>query len=184
MIEEVKRDILKILEETLSALRNGEYGSLKEISNHTLHNASIFQDKDSVSVAVIIFALYKIAGRSAGKDGAIPGKIIKAMQEAYDFLKNDRIDGYNKAVKSIFESISAVDMKLRMYIEEVIEQAQIKKGSKIYEHGISMARAAEILGISEWELMNYVGKTRIPEIEEEASDVKSRLSFTKGIFGV
>ena len=80
----------------------------------------------------------------------------------------------------IFQLVSGIDKKLRLYVEEVINQAKIKKSSKIYYHGISLARAASMLGVSQWELMNYIGKTSITEFSP--GNVKKRLEFTRKIF--
>lgn len=184
MIEEVKKDILNILKETLEALKNGNYVSLKEISNHTLHNASIYQDKDSVSIAVIIYSIYKIASRSEGSEKNVLAGFMALLQDTLDILEEDKIDEYARAVKRIFNQISKADKEFGIYVEEVINQAEIKKGSKLYEHGLSMSKAADILGVSQWELMNYVGKTIIPEVEAEPFDIRARVDFTKKLFGV
>ena len=67
-------------------------------------------------------------------------------------------------------------------MQEVIEEAKIKKGYKLHEHGISLGRTAEILGISQWELMNYVGKTKISDVDIVPTDVVQRLKLARGIF--
>lgn len=184
MIEEVKKDILKILQETLDAFNRGDYMALKEISDHTIHNASIYQDHSSVSMAVIVFSIFKIASRSEGREKQVCKEIITALKDAFELLKRDRVNEYKMAVKKIFRKVSAVDQRFRIHIEQVINQAEVKKGSRLYEHGISMARAAEMLGVTEWELMNYVGKTRILELETAPFDIKARVSFAKKIFGI
>lgn len=184
MIEEVKKDILSILAEALEAFAREDYVGFKEISNHTIHDASIYQDEDSLSIAVIIFSLYKIAGRSQGREKEACGKIIGALSDAYELLKKGAEEDYRKALKRAFESISRTDKKFGLYVEEVINQAQIKKGSKLYEHGISASRAASLLGISQWELMGYVGKTIMPGAETETFDVRDRVNFAKKLFGV
>ncbi|PIN70172.1 hypothetical protein COV93_02620, partial [Candidatus Woesearchaeota archaeon CG11_big_fil_rev_8_21_14_0_20_43_8] len=89
---------------------------------------------------------------------------------------------YKYAIKNLFKIISEINENFRKYIEEVIEYSEIKKGARIYEHGISMARAAEILGVSEWDLMGYVGKTTLIDAEEE--DEKERLNFARKLFGI
>ncbi len=80
-----------------------------------------------------------------------------------------------------FDFINKIDTKLKLYIEEVISKAKVKKGSKLHEHGLSIARTAEVLGISQWELMNYVGKTTISTVD--GVDVKTRLNFARKLFG-
>ncbi|MFO8016735.1 MAG: hypothetical protein R6U32_06525 [Candidatus Woesearchaeota archaeon] len=184
MKKEVREDILKILDEVFEAFRKEDYTSLKDISDHTIHNASIFQDKDSVSVAVITFSLYKITSSSKGKEKQACRNILRLMKEARRLLSGGKDGAYRRAVKKIFDAISDLDKKFRHYIEEVINQAQIKKGSRIHEHGISIARAADILGVSQWELMNYVGKTSIAERGKERLRVRDRLKFAKRLFSM
>ena len=51
----IKKDILSIISKTIAILKIKEEKDiieLKELSNHTIHNASIFQDEDSVSIAI------------------------------------------------------------------------------------------------------------------------------------
>lgn len=184
MIDEVKKDVLKILEEAMQACKEGDYVNLREISNHTIHNVSIFQDEDSIAIAVIIFSIYKISARSGAKEKGVCNVIVSSLTDAYELLKMDRIEEYKQAVKKIFKTIAETDRGFRLYIEEVINQAEIKKGSKVYEHGVSIARAAQLLGISQWELMNYVGKTMMPPAEVESFDVRDRIIFAKKLFGV
>ena len=45
-----------------------------------------------------------------------------------------------------------------------------------------MAKASEILGISQWELMNYIGKTQINDNIPDIIDARSRLRFARGLF--
>ena len=78
-----------------------------------------------------------------------------------------------------------MDERLPYFIQEIIEKAKISKGSKIYEHGLSLRRASELLGISQWQLMHYVGKTRIADTEAPPRiSTKDRLRYAKSIFGL
>jgi hypothetical protein len=180
MEDPIKEDIITVLREVVILLKDGEYEEIKELSNHTIHNASIFQDQDSISVAIIIYSISKIMARGT-KDGKdLAEKLSSGINDAVSLLEKDRVDDYRSAIKNIFKQISNEDERLSIFIEDVIAQAEIKKGSKMYEHGISMARAAELLGISQWELMSYVGKTTISEITP--LDVKKRLDLARSLF--
>jgi len=183
MNDTIKEDIIFILSAVIDILKVKEekdITELKELSNHTIHNASIFQDEDSVSIAILVYSLSKVIEREV--DELNYGNILFFLEKAKDCLLKNKIDDYRKIIKKAFTVISGMDSKLKMYIEEVINQAQIKKGSKLYEHGISLARAAEILGISQWELMFYIGKTRITDKTKDAVNVKERLKFARGLF--
>jgi len=183
MIDLVKKDILKILIRALDILEEREEKDiveLKDLSDHTIHNSSIFQDKDSISLAILIYSLSKIIERK----GYIDKKIETMLRQSKDYLKRDNFDGYDKTIKDIFKLISRIDLQLKMYVQEVIDQAQIKKGTRIYEHGISLAQAASILGISQWDMMGYIGKTKIIDVAQKRTDVKERLRFTKNLFNL
>ncbi|MBU0535499.1 MAG: hypothetical protein KKE20_00930 [Nanoarchaeota archaeon] len=180
MEEVVKKDILTVLRELIILLEDEEYAEIKELSNHIIHNASIFQDQDSVTAAVIIYAISKIMERTVEKRSVIGNKLVSAINESITLLEKERIEEYRLAVKKLLKTISEHDDRLHFFIEEVVRQAQIKKGSKLYEHGISAAHAAEILGISQWELMSYLGKTTLGEVAP--IDIKERLEFARSLF--
>ncbi len=183
MNEIIKKDILAILKELIEILKVKEAKDvmeIKEISNHTMHNASIFQDEDSISVAIFIYALSKIIERKQGELNY--SAILEILEDAVDYAQDDNTDKYREKIQKLFKFVATVDTKLELYIEEVLKQAQIKKGSKLYEHGISLARSAEMLNISQWELMSYIGKTTAAEIRTETVNVKSRLELARGLF--
>ena len=41
-----------------------------------------------------------------------------------------------------------------------MRKASINKASRIYEHGISLGKTAQLLGITQWELTEYTGQKR------------------------
>jgi len=183
MHELIKKDILAVLNELVGILKVKEEADVvdvKKLSNHVIHNASVFQDEDSISVAILIYALSKIIDRNQ-KDLDY-GKVLRMLNSCISNLTGNNDNGFRKSIKNIFNFIRTMDEKLKLYIHEVINQAQIKKGCKLCEHGISAARSAEVLGISQWELMHYLGKTTIIDQFSEPVNVSSRLKFARGLF--
>ncbi len=183
MNEKIKEDILAVLDKVINILAVKEEKNvvgIKGLSNHTIHNASIFQDRDSVGLAVIVYSLSKIIERK----GELSPDILDSLNKARKELKENNFSSYRKTIKDLLKEISRIDNRLKLFIEQVIKQAEIKKGSKLYEHGISLAQAAEVLGISQWELMNYIGKTRIADMAIAGEGIKARLNFARGLFGL
>lgn len=181
MDERVKTDILLALSGVIDILETKEEADILEvrkISNHTIHNATIFQDEDSISIAILIYALSKVMERCFGQINYI--KFMDLLNNARQLLEKDKIVNYRRVIKDIFSDISKLDKKIKLYVEEVINQAQIKKGGKLHEHGVSIGRAAQILGISQWELANYIGKTSLTEIE--TINAVDRIKFVRGLF--
>jgi hypothetical protein len=184
MNEGVKNDILAILEKVISILEKDEEKDifeLEELSNHIIHSATIFQDEDSISTAVLVYSIYKVIERS-GPRPEVYSKIRIEIEKSCGFLESNDIEKYRGCIKDLSKIISGIDEKFKKYVEEVIEKARIKKGTKIYEHGISIARVAELLGISQWDLMNYVGKTEITEFAVKGLGIESKLKYLRGIF--
>jgi hypothetical protein len=165
MNNKIKRDLLSVLEDACSALRHNKTKVLRVISDHTLHNANIYQDGDSIGIAITMYALSKIYERPNYReykdwkvfDRNVRSKIVQAKNE----LKKGNIDGFRSRLAEINVVIEKLDQKLKKYIKETIYQAHISKGSRFYEHGLSIGKTADLLGISHWELMEYVGKTGI-----------------------
>jgi hypothetical protein len=176
MNEIIKNDNIKIIEESISALKQKDVLKLKEISDHTIHNASIFQDEDSITIAVLVYALSKILERGIENHYWFEKKLEFAKIQ----LIKENINFYRKAIKDIFSQIAVVDSKLKIYVQEVIEKAKIKKGAKLYYHGISLARTASVLGLTQWELMNYIGKLEEPKTT--TANIRERLSFARKLF--
>ena len=183
MHEIIKRDIISVLSKVAEILKIKEeidVAEIKELSNHVIHNASVFQDEDSISIAILIYSLSKIIERKQ-KDLDY-GKVLKMLNSAISSLNNNQDDSFKKSIKEMFNFIRTMDEKLKLYINEVINQAQIKKGCKLCEHGISVGRAAEVLGISQWELMHYLGKTTLIDQLEEPISIIKRMKAARGLF--
>ena len=179
----IKKDILAVLSELAEILKlreEADIAKIKGLSNHVIHNSSVFQDEDSISVAILIYALSKIIERKQ-KDFDY-NKVLSMLNSCISNLKNNEDENFSESIKDIFNFIRVMDKKLKMYIHEVINQAQIKKGCKLCEHGISVARASEVLGISRWELMHYIGKTTLIEQFSEPVNASQRLKFARGLF--
>jgi hypothetical protein len=176
----IRKDILDVLAQAIVSLQAEDHHALGELSNHVIHDASIFQDDDSVSVAVLVYALSKLVQRCC--DEQVPfTHLIPLIRQAHDALTAGKDDTYQATIHQLFAEIKKLDARLQLYITEVLEKARVKKASKLHEHGISIARTAELLGVSQWELQDYIGKTRIPE-EHLGISVQERLSRARGWF--
>lgn len=174
----VKEDIINVLRNGIRALLKGDLVALREESDHIIHCSAIFQRQESIQTAVVIYALAKILER--GK--TIDAKVIDAIEKAISFMMVDNLRGFNTEIKAIYDMIGAVDDQLSMYMQHVVTEAQIKKGSRIYEHGISLGQTAQIFGLSQWELMKYVGKTRVSEEAGDIVPIRDRMIFARTLF--
>ena len=187
MEEDIRLDILNIVREGRKALRESDIKTLKELSNHTIHDASIYQDDYSTTVAIIIYSLSKIFERADYKKykswDIFYKNILDFLSKSLVALEDNDLENYEAIVHDMFNSIYELEPKLRDYIIDVFQGAKIHKASRLHEHGISVGRVAEVLGLSEFEIMEYLGKTGIADVSFSVTrDVKERIKFIRGIF--
>lgn len=187
MQQKVKKDILNILNKSLKLIKENNIVKLKELSNHTIHDASIYQDEYSTSIAVVIYSLAKIFERPRYKKykswPLFHKTTINTIKSSLKYLKKDQIQEYTSSLQELLTTINKLEPKFRKYIQEVIEKAKIQKASRLHEHGISIKRTADILGITEWELMEYTGKTGIADVKQSITkDIEERIIFTRSLF--
>lgn len=176
----IKDDILRLLNEVKQAFDSQDYTSLLDISNHVIHDASIFQDEDTLTLAILVYAAAKIIQRCCHVEGHTPG-IILDFKKAHSALASDNIPQYRKHVKEQLSKIRKHDKRLKLYIQEVIEKAKVKKASSLHRHGISLARTAELLGVSQWELQKYIGNVANGPHPPGIS-VRQRLKHARSLF--
>lgn len=182
-----KDNILDILKKTKEAVKQEDVVLMKDLSNRTVHSASIYSDADNIGVAVVVYALSKIVERKRYQ--YYPGwasffqACMNGLSIAIIALQKDDVEKFHNALKEIRKRINKISGHLRAYIQNVFRKAEINKASRIYEHGISMQKTAEMLGISIFELAEYAGSTGIADVDLSVTkDIRERIKIAKEIF--
>jgi hypothetical protein len=180
-------NVLRILKETRAALERNDSFNIRGLSNQTINTASLAQDPDNIAVAVIVYSLSKIVERLDYRQ--LPGwkkfygNILLYLDKSIKDIENKDYIRFREDFKGIRGSIENLSGKLKKYVKEVFRNADISKASRIYEHGISMEQTASLLGISQYELAEYAGRTGIPDMPENYTrDTKSRIKLAMGMF--
>lgn len=182
MNETIQKDSLSILEGVTSAIKDSQVNSdiLFEYSNRCTHNASIFQDQDTIRLAIVVYSLYKIHKRFT----KIPDDLAKLLFSAKQSIKSYNVEQYRADITKVIDKISKIS-SLQPYISQVLDDARIKKGAKLVDHGISVGQAADVLGVSQWEMQNYLGKSGISEdmnVDDGTKRLLKRLSVMRSLF--
>ncbi|MFT4343674.1 MAG: hypothetical protein ACMXYE_02915 [Candidatus Woesearchaeota archaeon] len=151
---------------------------LKRLSNQLMEDVSLFHHRDAISVSVLVYSLYKIFSRDANLDRT---ELVRLVKKSLDVLHKKT--QFRTSLRSLFDHIKKYDKNLEINIVNLIKHAQIKRGLKVYEHGLSIGQASEIIGVSKWEIMEYLGPRSIVDEDSAARiDVRSRLEFARGLF--
>ena len=169
--ENVRYDIIEVLEQVKDALERMDIDALSEWSNHIIHSIAIYREKRAVYVAIIAYSLSKLVEKTRehqvqkDKWSNFIANLLKEMVQAIEMLENKNIVKFDALITQIMKQISDFDVSFSRYAQDVLEFSKVQKGARIYEHGISLSSIAEMLGISKWDLMRKVG-----ELKEKPED--------------
>ncbi len=182
-----KKHVIWILKQARSAVKKENTARLKQLSNQTIHTASIEQDPDSVAIAVIIYSLSKIVERKNYEEYKQWPSFYKAylsnIDKAILSLEKDNLKEFRTSLNNIRREIGRLSGRFKKHIQDVFKRAEINKASRIYEHGISMEQTASLLGISLWELAEYAGQTGISDVNLSITlPIKQRVKQAQEIF--
>ena len=177
---------IKVLQETQQAILQKNPVKLKELSNQTIHHSCSHQDVPSITTAIIVYALSKLIERKDYKRVPSWDKFIKKFNSLLDLaikaLKEDNQTAYSNHIIKARESLQSIS-SLKPYIEKVIRKSCINKASKLYEHGLSLQKTAKLLGITQWELANYTGQSKISDNPlNQSQNIKQRAKMALEFF--
>jgi predicted HTH domain antitoxin len=180
-------NVTDILKRAKKAIMNGDSVELKELSNMTIHTASTAQDTDSILIAIIMYSLSKIIERPEFKGKKGCDKFCqfaeKEIGQALNALEYEDHEKFLKSLENVQKYVNKISGEMKIYIKDVFEKAKINKATKIYEHGISLGKTAELLGVSVWELTSYAGQKEIKDISLiRTIDAKERINIAMSMF--
>lgn len=185
-MEEVEH-VIQVLNETKKALQNEDTLRLKDLSNQTIHCATTVQDNGSIIIAVIVYSLSKILERKDNLKIKNWLVFVKKFNLFMDMAIKSARDGnesvYEDNLARARRAITSMSVNLKPYIMEIVRKASINKASKIYEHGISLGRTAELLGLNQWELSEYMGQSAVNEAQyNKTISAKERVAMAMEFF--
>ena len=181
-------NILRILKESKRYLQDDNPFELKNLSNQTIHSATISQDPDNVIVAVLVYSLGKILERSNYRDmegwNEFYREVMKDLELAIKALENNEVEKCRAYLGKIRNSLHKINGDLRNYIRDIFYKAEINKAFKLYEHGLSSEQTAELLGVSLWDLSSYIGQSSTFESKVPVSmPVEKRIKIAEDFLG-
>ena len=186
-MEEVE-NVLRILRETRGFVEGDDAAGLKGLSNQTIHAAAVFQDADNIVVAVLVYSLGKVLSRDnyrsmEGWDEFYKA-VVKNLGLAVAALQKNELKSARVYLGRIRNSLNKISGDLSRYIKDVFAKAEINKAFKLYEHGLSTEKTAELLGVSLWDLSSYIGQSNIGDAKFAISmPIEKRIKIAEDIFG-
>lgn len=190
MKESIRLDIISILIDTIKAIEKNDLAQLRELSDRVINSSSIYQDHASISLAVIIYSIFKILEKKHYEEykewEKFKSSLTLNLKSSYKSLEKGDISTYHNNIKSIIESMNRIEKDMGLFIDQVMNSSKIKKAASLYLYGVSAGRAAEILGISQWDLLSYLSQNReYAEAKYNISkSIAERLAYAKRMFNL
>lgn len=168
---EVQRDIINVLKRVKEFIADRDSRQILKWSDHIIHSASIYQDEYTLTLAVVVYSLGKLMDMKEFRQDETPFDKFclgcdTGIDAAISAAEKEDWKAYMKTLKAMTKTISRANKNYSTHLQYVLNAAKIKKGSKMFLHGISIGRVAEALGISKWELIEYIGQTKETEMHK------------------
>ena len=184
MKEEIHKEILYDLSEAINILSVREpqdIPELKTLSDHAIEDVAVSKDLDVISITVLIYSMYKVTETLSDKEYKT---LLHELQNAKTALEQNNYGKYNQSIRTLFQIVKKSSTQAKEHLQDVMQAARIKKGTALLEHGLSMGQAAGLMGLSNWDLQQYAGKTTSLEIHTESVPAKKRLQWALQLFGM
>lgn len=179
--------VAEVLEETRTALSMRNALALKQLSDHVMHGACSYQDSGTITMTVLIYTLSKLIER--GDNARIKNwqkleqKLILYLGLAAQALRAQKNSKFEEYMEQARNTLTSYSINLKPYIQDVMKKSAINKGLKMYEHGLSQEKTARLLGITQWELSEYIGqKTFTDKKQIQSMDIKKRAKMAMEFF--
>jgi len=153
--------VIQVLRESQEALRQDDAYRLQQLSDQTIHSASIYQHTDFIIIAVLMYSLNKLVIRKNKLQVQKWSQFIKKfnleIDKAINSFKEKDIDEATRHLEHAKSLLTDLSPSVKQDVEEVIHRASVNKATRIYEHGISLQKTSKLLGVSQWEMAEYIG---------------------------
>jgi len=182
MDNSIKKELSYDLDRTIKILELREEKDAEEfkiLSDHVIEDLASHKNLDVVSIAVLIYSIYKVVNQLNVQDYT---ELIKQLKQARDYLQKGNLGNYNRILKNVYSLIRKTNTKVNEHLQDVMLAARIKKGTNLVLRGLSIGQAAGLMGLSNWDLQQYVGRTPILDERYESLPAKERMITALKIF--
>ncbi len=184
MKEDIRKEILNDLQGAIIILQTREskdIEELKTLSDHSIEDIAVQKDLELVSVTVLLYSIYKVVSCMEEKNY---DQLLQELQNAKISLEQRNLGKYNGSIKKLYELIRKCNAQVKEHLNDVMHAARIKKGATLLQRGLSIGQAAGLMGLSNWELQQYAGKSTALDQHTEKIPAQNRMKKALQLFGV
>lgn len=182
MKEVMRQSLIKDIYSTIRILKEDKATAskdLQKLSEHVIGDVALYRNVDAATLAVLIYSIYKTVS-------CVPNhkqqELLEGLEQIKTNIEKKQFTKYNAAIKRMFELLKDCNSQIKNHIQDVFYAAKIRKGTDLLEQGLSLARAADLMGVSRWDVLQYGGSSVTHVDHKESWPAVKRLKLAREIF--
>ncbi|MAG60318.1 hypothetical protein CL619_00880 [archaeon] len=182
MKEAVRQSLIKDVDRAINILNEDsskERKDLQSLSEHVIGDVALYRNVDAVTLAILIYSIYKTLPCISEKQQE---ELVTRLTKLRIHLQKKQFTKYNDSMKRLFEMLRLCNSQIKTHIQDVFYAAKIKKGTNLLEQGLSLARAADLMGVSRWDVLQYGGSSVTQTEHSESWPAAKRLALARKVF--
>ena len=157
---------------------------LREITNDSVSNFAITQKKVWFSMALIAYVLSKIVQKPryeklASKGSKFADSVSDSLQKAAAFCKLGKEMECQTELENVIQQIHSMEAYDPRFISDQVVKGKVKIAAMLYAQGLSLDMAASLTGAERNEVLNYTGKTMMPDRMGRTLSAKDRMAYAR-----
>lgn len=184
MEESIKKEILYDIGQAIEILKSRETKDVEELrilSDHAIEDIAVQKDLELVTITVLLYSIYKVVP-CMQKDNY--QNLLTGLTALKNALQRGDLGSYNRNVRNLYAIVRRCNAKVQEHLQDVMHAARIKKGTVLLQRGLSIGQAAGLMGLSNWDLQPYAGKTTALGEHQESIPAEKRLLTAFAVFGM
>lgn len=178
--------LLNAISEIVSAFKRRNSNLLRAASNRCAEATALEEGKVFITLAIFSYVLAKLLEKPrylGRKRDDVFEEVEKGLNECLEHARAGKVEKIEKAVESLNSEINEIDVADKRYITGLFEKGKLKVAARLYAQGVSLGRAAELVGVDRHDVQSYAGKTMMYDRLPSVGGIEDRLKKVRKIFG-
>jgi len=176
------------IEETIlrlnKAFTKGSPHELREVTNQSTSNFAIYQAKIWLSLALISYTLSKIVEKPryeklASKGTKFSDSVSNGLQKAAALCKLGKVADCQAELDDVIQKIQTMESRDARFLSNLIVKGRTKVAATMYAQGLSLDTVVELTGAERNEVLNYSGKTTMPDRMGRTLSASERMAYAR-----
>lgn len=169
----------KDLEEIIKAFENDEISNLRDIGGTLARRGALKSSHTLLEGGAVAYALAKIVQQIHRYPPDLLEDFKKNVLKELKSCVKAPIGEIDTCLDRILALISEFDNKTGKFVSNLTEKARANKATTVYSSGFSVGKAAQLSGVSKWEIMRYAGSTRLSDEIGVTKALEHRLKIAR-----